>query len=338
VRTIEVVDGGMLTTIQDLGRYGYQRYGVPTSGAMDLFSLRAANRLVGNSDGAACLEMTLVGPRLRFLAPATIAVTGADLGAQLDGRPVPLWESVLVEPGTELWFAGPESGIRAYLAVAGSLDVPLVLGSRSTYTRSALGGLDGRRLQAGDTLDVVGEGPVLLGGTLRLPADRRPACGHAHVLRVVLGPQDDRFTSAGIETFLSSTYTVAPQSDRMGYRLSGPRIEHLRGPDIISDGTPFGAVQVAGDGVPIVLMADRGTAGGYTKIATVIGPDIPKLAQAAPGETVTFEAVTLDAACRAVQEQEDHLAAIAPVARASDLARLRQVAAAAVAVAVSLEH
>jgi biotin-dependent carboxylase-like uncharacterized protein len=337
VRTIEVIDGGMLTTIQDLGRYGYQRYGVPTSGAMDLFSLRAANRLVGNPDGAACLEMTLVGPRLRFLAPATIAVTGADLGAHLDGRPVPLWESVLVEPGTELWFAGPESGIRAYLAVAGSVDVPLVLGSRSTYTRSTLGGLDGRTLQAGDTLDVVGEGPVLLGGTLRLPADCRPARGHAHVLRVVLGPQDDRFTAVGIETFLSSTYTVTPQSDRMGYRLSGPRIEHLRGPDIISDGTPFGAVQVAGDGVPIVLMADRGTAGGYTKIATVIGPDIPTLAQAAPGETVTFEAVTLDAACRAVREQEDRLAAIAPVARASDLARLRQVAAAVAAVIVSRE-
>jgi antagonist of KipI len=338
VRIIEVVDGGMLTTVQDLGRYGYQRYGVPTSGAMDLFSLRAANRLVGNPDDAACLEMTLVGPRLRFVSPVTIALTGADLDARWNGGPLPRWESILVEPQTELWFAGPRSGMRAYLAVAGSLDVPLVLGSRSTYTRSRLGGLDGRKLQAGDTLDITGDRPVLLGGTLRLPAARRPACGHAHVLRVVLGPQDDCFTVGGIETFLSSTYTVAPQSDRMGCRLSGPPIEHLRGPDIISDGTPFGAVQVAGDGAPIVLMADRGTAGGYTKIATVIGPDVPVLAQAAPGETVTFEAVTLDAAYRAVREQEDRLAAIAPVARASDRARLLRAAAVVAAVIASLER
>jgi antagonist of KipI len=338
VKTIEVVDGGMLTTVQDLGRYGYQRYGVPTSGAMDLFSLRAANRLVGNPDEAACLEMTLVGPRLRFVAPATIAVTGADLGARLDGDALPIWRSVLVGPGAELWFAGPESGIRAYLAVAGAVDVPLVLGSRSTYTRSKLGGLGGRTLQAGDALHVASERPVLLDGTLHLPAAHRPVCGHAHVLRVVLGPQDDRFTDTGIETFLSSTYTVTLQSDRMGYRLSGPRIEHLRGPDIISDGTPLGAVQVAGDGVPIVLLADRGTAGGYTKIATVLGPDIPKLAQAVPGDTVTFESVGLDEAYAAVREQEERLAAISPIGRASDTARLRKVAAAVAAVLVSLER
>jgi len=337
VKIIDVVDGGMLTTVQDLGRYGYQRYGVPTSGAMDLFSLRAANRLVGNPDEAACLEMTLVGPRLRFAAPALIAVTGADLGARLDGEAMPIWRSVLVEPGAELWFAGPGSGLRAYLAVAGAVDVPLVLGSRSTYTRSKLGGLEGRTLRAGDALHVASERPVLLGVTLHLPAAHRPVCGHAHALRVVLGPQDDRFTDAGVETFLSSTYTVAPQSDRMGYRLSGPRIEHLRGPDIVSDGTPFGAVQVAGDGVPIVLLADRGTAGGYTKIATVIGPDIPKLAQAVPGDTVRFESVGLDDAYAAVREQEDRLAAISPVGLASDTARLRKVAAAVAAVAGSLD-
>jgi biotin-dependent carboxylase-like uncharacterized protein len=337
VRTIDVVDGGMLTTIQDLGRYGYQRYGVPTSGAMDLFSLRAANRLVGNLDEAACLEMTLVGPRLRFVAPATIAVTGADLAARLDGDALPTWQSVLVEPGAELWFAGPQIGIRAYLAVAGAVDVPPVLGSRSTYTRSKLGGLEGRKLQAGDSLHIPGTQPILLGGTLHLPAAHRPAYGHAHALRVVLGPQDDRFTAAGIETFLSSTFTVTPQSDRMGYRMSGPRIEHLRGPDLISDGTPLGAVQVAGDGAPIVLLADRGTAGGYTKIATVIGPDIPKLAQAVPGDAVTFVSVGLDEAYAAVREQEERLAAITPIGRASDTARLRRVAAAVAAVVVSLE-
>jgi antagonist of KipI len=333
VKTIEVLDGGMLTTVQDLGRFGYQRYGVPTSGALDLFALRAANRLVGNPDGAAGLEITLIGPRLKFVTLATIALTGADLDARLGGRPVPAWESVVVEPGTVLSFGGPRDGVRAYLAVAGSVDVPTVLGSRATYTRSKLGGVDGRPLRAGDVLHVCGERPMLLGGALCLPAARQPRYGHAQVLRVVLGPQDDRFTAKGIETFLSSTYTVAPQSDRMGYRLAGPPIEHVRGPDIVSDGTPFGAVQVAGDGVPIVLLADRGTAGGYTKIATVIGPDIPRLAQAAPGDTVAFERVTLEAAYLAVREQEARLAEVAPARRAPALARLRKVAAAVATVA-----
>ncbi len=333
MKAIEVIDGGMLTTVQDLGRYGYQRYGVPTSGALDLFSLRAANRLVGNPENAAGLEMTAIGPRLKFLVPATIALAGADLGARLDGRPVPQWESVVVEAGAALSFEGLQDGMRAYLAIAGSIDVPVVLGSRSTYARSRLGGVEGRPLKAGDVLHVCGERPVLLGGALRLPDAFRPTYGHSHVLRVVLGPQDDRFTPRGIDTFLTSTYTVAPQSDRMGCRLTGPVIEHLHGPDIVSDGTPPGAVQVAGDGVPIVLLADRGTAGGYTKIATVIGPDLPRLAQAAPGDKVTFARIDLDAAYKAVREQEAGLAAVAPARPGADRTRLLKVAAAVAAVA-----
>ena len=333
MKAIDVIDGGMLTTVQDLGRFGYQRYGVPTSGALDLFSLRAANRLAGNPDDAAGLEMTVVGPRLRFAVSATVALAGANLEARLDGRPVPRWESVLVEAGATLSFNGPEDGIRAYLAVAGGLDVPVVLGSRSTYTRSKLGGVDGRPLKAGDVLQVCGNRPVLRGGALRLPDAERPAYGHAHVLRIVLGPQDDRFTARGIDTFLSSTYTVAPQSDRMGYRLTGPVIEHLRGPDIVSDGIPFGAVQVAGDGVPIVLLADRGTAGGYTKIATVIGPDLPLVAQAAPGDEVTFTRVDLETAYAAVRDEERRLAAIVSAGSGVDRARLLEVAAAVAAVA-----
>jgi antagonist of KipI len=333
VRIIEVLDGGMLTTVQDLGRFGYQRYGVPTSGALDLFSLRAANRIVGNEDESAALEITLVGPRLRFLAPATIALTGADLGASLDGQPVSCWQSVVVERGCTLAFTGPRDGIRGYLAAAGGLDVPRVLGSRSTYSRSKLGGVEGRPLKAGDVLDVEGPRAVVLGGSRRLPDSERPAWGHAQRLRVVLGPQDDRFTPHGIRTFLSSTYTVSTQSDRMGCRLAGPAIEHVRGADIVSDGTPFGAVQVAGDGVPIVLLSDRGTAGGYTKIATVIGPDLPRLAQAAPGDTVTFEAVSLTEAYDAVRLEEAALASIGPARAGHDLARLKQVAAVVAAVA-----
>ncbi len=337
VKTIEVLDGGMLTTVQDLGRFGYQRYGVPTSGALDLFSMRAANRLVGNPDDAAGLELTLIGPRLEFVVPATIALTGADLGARLGDRPLPRWESVVVEPGAVLSFSGPQDGVRAYLAVAGGVDVPEVLGSRATYIRSRLGGIAGRKLEAGDAVHVSGDRPVLLGGALQLPVPHRPIYGHAHLLRVVLGPQDDRFTPNGVHTFLSSTYSVSPQSDRMGYRLAGAAIEHLRGPDIVSDGTPLGAVQVAGDGVPIVLLADRGTAGGYTKIATVIGPDIPRLAQAAPGDEVTFDSVGLDDAYAAVRVQEAALATIGPIRHGPDLARLRKVAA-VVATVASLQR
>jgi antagonist of KipI len=338
VKTIEVIDGGMLTTVQDFGRFGYQRYGVPTSGALDAFSLRAANRLVGNPDGAAGLEMTLIGPRLAFLAPATIALTGADLDARVDDRPVARWESIVVGPGAVLSFTGPRDGVRGYLAIAGAVDVPVVLGSRATYARSRLGGIDGRPLRAGDVLDVGGRRPVLLGGALRLPAADRPIYGHAVTLRVVAGPQDDRFTARGIDTFLSSPYTVTPQSDRMGYRLAGPAIEHLRGPDIVSDGTPLGAVQVAGDGAPIVLLADRGTAGGYTKIATVIGPDVARLAQAAPGDTVRFTRIDLEAAYQAVRDEEACLARIGPAAPAPGgpargTARLKKVAAAVAAVA-----
>lgn len=338
MNTIEVLDGGMLTTVQDLGRFGYQRYGVPTSGALDLFSLRAANRIAGNRDEAAGLESTLVGPRLRFLAPATLAIAGADLGARLNDRPVPRWESFVVRPGDVLSSSVAQEGVRAYLAVSGGLDVPLVLGSRSTYVRSKLGGLDGRALKAGDVLATVPARPALLGGTLHLPPGERPAFGRAHTVRVVLGPQDDRFTAAGIRTFLSSAYTVTPQSDRMGARLAGPLVEHLGGADIVSDGTPLGAVQVAGDGAPIVLLADRGTAGGYTKIATVIGPDIPRLAQAAPGDSVRFEAVALDAAYEAVRRQEASLAAIGPIRRRSvGPSRLHRVAAAVAAVA-AMDH
>jgi antagonist of KipI len=277
--------------------------------------------------------MTMLGPRLRILAPATIAVTGADLGARIDDRPMPRWESVVVEPGNVLSFPGPRDGLRAYLAVTGGIDVPVVLGSRSTYTRSKLGGVDGRPVRAGDALHVAAPRPVLLGGALRLPTSNQPTYGHVHRLRVVPGPQDDRFTADGIRTFLSATFVVTPQSDRMGCRLAGPAIEHVRGADIVSDGTPFGAVQVAGDGAPIVLLADRGTAGGYTKIATVIGPDIPQLAQAAPGDTVTFTDVTLDEAYAAVRQEESLLASIGPVRREGRASRLKAVAAAVAAVA-----
>jgi antagonist of KipI len=330
---IEVLDGGMLTTVQDLGRYGYQRYGVPVSGALDLFALRAGNRLVRNADEAAALEITLVGPHLRFLSPAVMAITGADLDPRLDGRSVPMWQAVTVDEGATLAFGDVRDGVRAYLAVAGGLDVPPVLGSRSTYTRSKLGGIEGRALQAGDRLRGLAR-PIVEGGCGRhLPRRLVPTYGHQHALRVVLGPQDDAFSEEGLRAFLTSTYQVSDESDRIGYRLKGPTITHRAGPDIISDGIPLGAVQVPADGQPIVLLADRGTTGGYTKIATVISADLPRLAQAMPADEVTFSRVTLEDAYVALREQESRLDQIETVDPAAERARIVRAVAAAAAVA-----
>ena len=302
MHVIEVLDGGMFTTVQDLGRYGYQRYGVPVSGAMDTFALRTANLLVGNREGDAGLEMTLAGPHLRFLDETVVAITGADLMPTLDGNPVPTWQPVAAQKDAELQFHGLRDGVRAYLAIAGGVDVPSMLGSRSTYTRANIGGLEGRSLAHGDRM--AGSSGMERVEGRRFPQGAVPRYGHTLRLRVTPGQQYDAFTEQGIEAFLSSSYTVTPRSDRIGYRLEGPPIEHKTGADIVSDGIPLGAVQVTGDGMPIVLLADRGATGGYTKIATVISADIMRLAQAAPGDVVTFHRATLQEGHEALLEQE----------------------------------
>jgi len=312
LETIEIVEPGLLTTVQDMGRYGYQRYGVPVSGSMDQFALRAANLLVGNDEVAAGLEITLIGPRLRFLASAVIAVTGADLAPVLDGQPLPMWQAHEVYRGSTLSFGGIRDGVRAYLSISRGIDVPVVLGSRSTFTRARIGGFDGRALAQGDKLSTLEGVTTDLGRKRGMPPNRIPVYGHTHKVRVILGPQYDAFTPQGMEIFLSAAYTVSSQSDRVGYRLEGPRIEHVAGADIVSDGIPFGAVQVVGDGMPIILMADRGSTGGYTKIAAVISADLPSLAQAAPGDSITFQSVTVEEAHRVLREQEQLLKAIAP--------------------------
>jgi antagonist of KipI len=312
---VEIIEGGFFTTVQDLGRYGYQRYGVPVSGAMDLFAFRTANLLVGNPQSAAALEMTLVGPRIRFLADTVASITGADLQPQLDGRPLQGWRPFAAPEGAVLTFGNARDGLRAYLAVAGGIDVPVVLGSRSTFTRGGLGGFDGRALQHGDRLCSGETSGERVEGRAFSPEDI-PVYGHDHAVRVVLGPQDEAFTPEGISTFLSATYAVTPKSDRIGCRLEGPAVSHTASPDIVSDGNPFGAVQVAGDGLPMVLVADRGTTGGYTKLATVISVDLPRLAQALPGDRVSFREVSLIEAHRALRESEaalDRLARSTPV-------------------------
>jgi len=310
---VSVLAGGMLTTVQDLGRTGARRWGVPLSGALDRWSLRAANRLAGNADAAAALEMTFVGPVLRFEQPSVAALSGADLGAMLDGHPVAPWRSFSVAAGAVLTFTGARDGLRGYLAVAGGFDVPAVLGSRSTFLRAGLGGLDGRPLRAGDCLPLCSAAQPD-GLVRRLPRRAIPTYGHARAVRVVLGPQDDAFTDEGIGAFLGGTYTLALQSDRTGCRFLGPPIAH-RGPaDIVSDGTVFGSVQVAGDGLPIVLMADGGTTGGYPKIATVATADLPRLAQTAPGDRVRFSRVGVEEAHALLRAAFEALDAIGPAA------------------------
>ena len=304
---IEVVQPGLLTTVQDLGRWGYQGYGVPVCGALDPVSLRIANILVGNHESLAGLEMTGVGPTLRFSEDAVIAVTGADLGPQVDSTPVPSWESLLVPAGSTLSFGGPLDGLRGYLAIAGGIDVPPVMGSRSTDIKSGFGGLDGRALDVGGCIPI---GPSSLPdkwspSALPSSISRQPTYGQTFEIRAVLGPQDGMFTERGVAVLLTSEYTVSTDSDRTGCRLEGPPVGHVRGPDIVSDGNALGSIQVPGSGAPIILLADRGTTGGYTKVATVISPDIGLLAQAMPGAKVRFVAVSVEEAHEILREQED---------------------------------
>ncbi|HUM16522.1 MAG TPA: biotin-dependent carboxyltransferase family protein [Candidatus Nitrosotalea sp.] len=285
-----VQDGGPLTTIQDLGRFGHLRVGIPTSGPMDREAFVLANRLVGNADNAAGLECTLLGPRLEFTDERLVAVTGADMAPTLNGAAAPAWQGLRVKPADVLRLGPARSGVRAYVAVAGGIETPLVLGSRATYPRGRLGGLDGRALRKGDRLPL---GAITAARPLRVRPDRIPAYAGEAEVAVVLGPQDDRFTPAGIAAFLEGPYEILPQSDRMGARLKGPFIEHTHGHDIVSDGVPMGGIQVIGEGQPIVLLADRQSAGGYTKIGTVCSFDLGRIAQIKPGGRLRFRRVTV---------------------------------------------
>lgn len=294
---LEVLRPGLLTTIQDLGRPGYQKYGVAVSGALDEWAFRVANALAGNPPGAACLEVTGVGPVLRVRGEALLAVGGAEFALQLEGDPVPTFAAFRARDGQTLSFGACRCGVRSYLAAAGGIDAPIVLGSRSTCLSGRYGGLEGRALREGDVVHV-GSADA---GTHHdqdaegrfLPRRLRPRPSPALELRVVLGPQDDAFTAEGIAAFLGSEYRVTTHADRMGYRLDGPPIAHLKGADVISDAIASGAIQVPGDGKPIVLLADRQTTGGYTKIGAVIRPDLPALAQARAGDRVRFRQVGL---------------------------------------------
>jgi biotin-dependent carboxylase-like uncharacterized protein len=304
---LKIVSPGLLTTIQDRGRFNYQRWGIPVAGAMDEYALRVANILVGNHEDEACLEITLLGPEINFLEPGLISLTGADLGASLNGSPVEPWQSFPVKKGDVLRFAGVSTGCRGYLGIVGGFKIPRVMASKSTYLRGNFGGLKGRSLREGDELDVEHRVSIDKLTPLKLPPDYWYEYVNPYVVRVILGPQDDSFTGEGIETFLQSNYTVSHESDRMGCRLDGPVIKHKKDADIISDGVAMGSIQVPGKGTPIVMMAERQTTGGYAKIATVITPDLWKLAQAKPGDAIKFTAITPEQAREIYIEYENTL-------------------------------
>lgn len=303
---IRIERPGQFTTVQDEGRYGFQRYGFGVTGVMDHTSFRLANLILGNPAGQSMLEFTIVGPRIRATETVWAVLTG-DFEASQNGRAVPCYQAFCLEGGDVLDIKTARVGNYGYLAFSKAFDIPRVMGSDSTNVKSRVGGLKGRILTAGDELsfrtgssdrDCRGRG--LEGADLAAlwPGET------AAELRVVLGPQADAFTARGIDTFLHSVYTLSNQTDRMGYRMTGPVIEHTAGADIISDGTVFGVVQVPADGNPIILMADRQTTGGYTKIATVISLDLPKLVQGRPGTEFRFCAVSVGEAQALLWERE----------------------------------
>ncbi len=302
-----VRSAGPGVTIQDLGRHGATRWGVTGCGAMDPSALRLANRALGIPDGAAAIEVSLGGIEIEAEgAPIGVAVVGGAFDVRLDGRALASAAALTLRPGMRLTVRAGAAWAWASVAIAGTIDVAPVLGSRSTHTRSHLGGLDGRGLRAGDRLAIVDprRGPEMPAAidTAPLSADRGP-------IRVVLGPQDDHFDAATIAAFLATDWRLAPRSDRMAVALEGPPLAHAKGHDIVSDAVAHGAIQVPGSGLPFVLMADRQPTGGYPKIATVIGADLGRMAQIRPGETVRFAAVSLEAAVAARRRLAARLAA-----------------------------
>lgn len=293
IQLLKVLQPGLLTTVQDTGRFKYQKFGYTQAGAMDDFALRLGNRLVGNGEDEAGLEITFLGAEFLTLEDCIISITGADFTPVINNTGIPMWQSLPVKKDSVISFKSRKHGARAYLCLQGGLEIPLVLGSKSTDLKSSFGGYQGRKLKAGDILS--GPDAPLKGKHVsryfprRLVTDNYRWDQNPQEIRVTLGPDMDHYTEEGYRTLLSGTYTISHKMDRQGYQLGGPKIEHSpKGPNIVTNFTSLGAIQVPGAGIPILLMKDRQTSGGYAKIANVVTPDISKLAQKSPGEGVTF--------------------------------------------------
>lgn len=303
---MNIVVPGILSTIQDFGRYKFQETGFSPSGAADVVSAAKANILVGNNPGEAVIEMTVLGVTVEFESPCVIAACGADMSPSLNNEPIEMYRAYSVRPGDVVAFGAiTGGGMRTYLAVSGGFDIPIVMGSRSTSTLISLGGHMGRKLVRGDRIKLRSSKDSLPDMEKRsMMPDRYPS---EHVLRVIMGPQATSFTEKGIKTFLSQTYQASPATDRMGIKLDGPAIEAKSGYDIITDGIATGCIQISANGKPILLLPDHQTTGGYAKIATVITADLYKMGQIFPGNKVHFTEVSYFQARKAFKQLQKAL-------------------------------
>lgn len=297
--SLTVIKGGMLTTVQDLGRRGYQGLGVPVSGPMDAYSHRLANQILGNDPSAAALEITLMGPELLAEGDLVCALTGADISLTVNDEPAPTNEPFRVRSGARLRSGTRLAGARMTLAVQGGFDLPPTLGSRATHLASRMGPFGGRGLRAGDVLPVgsLSGSRALTGHPLEIPQ------GGAHV-RILPAVHRERFTDDAWGLLVHARFTINPQSNRMAYRLDGPPLEHVAGADILSEAMPCGVIQVPSSGQPILLLAERATTGGYATIANVITADLPIVGQLAPGDWIRFDPVNRDDAIAALRRRE----------------------------------
>lgn len=310
---LQIRKSGLQTSIQDLGRTGFQRYGVIASGVMDPFAHRIANLLVGNAETSPTLEIALSGPAIEFEADHFIAICGGDLSPSLDGKPLLMWRGQFIRKGSVLSFGKPKRGARSYLAIAGGFDVPSVMGSYSTYLRAGIGGFNGRALKKGDLLN-----------TLPVPAEHLDALVRTHdqspdwlippvryhqqpIVRMIPGRQFPLFDEASRMRIFQEPFTVSSDSDRMGYRLEGPTLALEQPQELISEAVAFGSIQVPADGNPIILLADRQTTGGYPKIGQVASVDLPLISQLKPGESLKFRHISAGDAQQLYIEQEQQI-------------------------------
>ncbi len=310
---LKILKGGMLTSVQDLGRYGFQKYGVIVSGAMDPFAHRIANLLVGNHENAATLEMSLTGPSIEFETDTCIALSGGDLSPRLDDRPCGMWRIIAVKKGSVLSFGAPKKGCRTYLAIAGGIDVPEVMHSKSTYLRAGIGGFQGRALKSGDQVPINSVDSQRLASLLKAANSEQhwqiPAIRYFKepVVRVMKGRQFDLFNAESQKQLFNELFTVGSHSDRMGYRLEGVPLSLEQPTELLSEPVSFGSIQVPPDGNPIILMADRQTTGGYPKIGQVASIDLPLISQLKPGDKIRFQEISLEDAQQRIIAQEQQI-------------------------------
>ena len=300
---IKILDAGLLSSVQDQGRYGYQRAGVSTTGAMDEFASRVANKILGNDENSAVIETTMKGISFEFLSDGAFTITGGNCETTLNGVSIKLWEAYKGKKGDVVKMGLCKGGLRNYIAFAGGIDVPVVMNSRTTNLKAKIGGVNGRKLMVNDEITIL---PVELSNIELKKFNKKyiPEFPKEIKIRVILGQQVDEFTEKGVKTLFDGKYSITNESDRMGMRLLGEGIEHKKGADIISDGMTIGAVQVPGNGQPIIMMADRQTTGGYTKIGNVITVDLPVLAQAMPGTKIQFLEITVADAVELLRKRE----------------------------------